>query len=157
MVLLWLLWLLIVCPSVDRVDCVIKFELLHIRDSVQQSPPRLLFSSSDFLITPKPGEGLFGQGSRKQLPWKRGRRAGALVRLRRCKHRDPLPSIIPSNVRSLADKTDELSLLISSRCDIADCSVMCFNLKPGFTKEYPTQRYTRPAPHCSGRIALWIH
>lgn len=124
-VLLWLLWLLIVCLSVD---CLIKYErleLLHIRDSVQQPPPRLLYSSSDFeTILSRPTERASALG-RNQPPWKRGRRAGALMRLRRRKHRCPLPSIILSNVRLLANKTDELSLLIRSRRDVADCSVMC--------------------------------
>lgn len=129
MVLLWLLCLLIVCISVDRVDCLIKYErleLLHIRDTVQQSPPRLLYSSNDFVTTLIPSPESSSASGHNQLARKRGRRAGALVRLRRRKHRCPLPSIILSNVRSLANKTDELSLLISSRRDVADCSVMCF-------------------------------
>ena len=45
-----------------------------------------------------------------------------MVRLRQRK----LPSLVPSNVRSLVNKKDDLGLLISSRRDFADCSVMCF-------------------------------
>ena len=43
---------------------------------------------------------------------RRGKRAGALVRLRQRGLRTPLPGIILSNVRSLSNKLDELQLLL---------------------------------------------
>ena len=43
---------------------------------------------------------------------RRGKRAGALVRLRQHGHRTPLPGLFLSNVRSLCNKMDELQLLM---------------------------------------------
>ena len=78
-------------------------------------------------------------------PRKRGKRAGALVRLKRRRHRSPLESILLSNVRSLVNKQDELSNLIESRQLLADCSVLCFTescrrLRSTTRRIYPPSR-----------------
>ena len=57
---------------------------------------------------------------------RRGKRGGALVRLRNRKHRPPLPSIYLANVRSLRYKMDELNCNIATRKDFRDCCVFCF-------------------------------
>ena len=50
----------------------------------------------------------------------------ALERLRRRGHRTALPAILLSNVRSLANKTDELQLLLGKNRDFSASSVLCF-------------------------------
>ncbi|XP_071326651.1 uncharacterized protein [Trachinotus anak] len=57
---------------------------------------------------------------------RRGKRAGALARLRRRALRTPLPGIFLSNVRSLPNKLDELQLLVQKNRDFSSSSVLCF-------------------------------
>ncbi|KAM3850747.1 cytidine and dCMP deaminase domain-containing protein 1 [Diretmus argenteus] len=57
---------------------------------------------------------------------RRGKRAGALVKLRQRGHRTPLPSIHLANVRSLPNKMDELLLLNGSNKDFARSAALCF-------------------------------
>lgn len=57
---------------------------------------------------------------------KRGSRGGILKRLRRRGSRLPLPAIILLNVRSLRNKTDELSALIKYDGDYRHTSLFCF-------------------------------
>jgi ribosome assembly protein 1 len=60
---------------------------------------------------------------------RRGTRAGTKARLRRETHRrfkPCLPSIVMGNVRSLANKTDELTALASGQCVYRECSLLCF-------------------------------
>ena len=57
---------------------------------------------------------------------RRGKRAGALVRLRQHGHRTPLPGLFLSNVRSLCNKMDELQLLMGKNRDFSSSSVLCF-------------------------------
>ncbi|KAK7898229.1 hypothetical protein WMY93_019082 [Mugilogobius chulae] len=57
---------------------------------------------------------------------RRGKRAGVLVRLRRRGSRSPLPGIFLSNVRSLCNKTDELTLLMRRNKDFSTSCVLCF-------------------------------
>ena len=57
---------------------------------------------------------------------RRGKRAGALVRLRRRGTRTALPGIFLSNVRSLSNKLDELQLLGWKNRDFHSSSVLCF-------------------------------
>ncbi|XP_076732560.1 uncharacterized protein LOC143413418 [Maylandia zebra] len=64
--------------------------------------------------------------TRKVRRRKRGKRAGALVRLRRCGLRTALPGIFLSNVRSLRNKIDELALMRSMNRDFASSCVLCF-------------------------------
>ena len=57
---------------------------------------------------------------------KRGRRGGALSRLRQRSFRPPLPSLFLGNARSLPNKVDELTCNIQTRRDYRECSVFCF-------------------------------
>ncbi|KAK0143434.1 hypothetical protein N1851_018409 [Merluccius polli] len=57
---------------------------------------------------------------------RRGRRAGALVRLRQRGLRTPLPGIFLSNVRSLPNKLEELQLLLGKNRDFPSSAVLCF-------------------------------
>ncbi|KAG7501340.1 RNA-directed DNA polymerase from transposon BS [Solea senegalensis] len=57
---------------------------------------------------------------------RRGKRAGALVRLRQRGLRTSLPGIFLSNVRSLANKLDELQLLLGKNRDFYSSAVLCF-------------------------------
>lgn len=60
---------------------------------------------------------------------RRGKRAGVKVREgidRDRKFKPFLPSIIMGNVRSLGNKTDELSALINSQHAYRECSLLCF-------------------------------
>lgn len=50
--------------------------------------------------------------------------AGVLARLR--PNKLPLPSILLANVRSLANKIDELKLQIATNRPVKDCCVLCF-------------------------------
>nr|XP_049579067.1 uncharacterized protein LOC125970582 isoform X3 [Syngnathus scovelli] len=57
---------------------------------------------------------------------RRGKRAGALVKLRQRGFRSALPSIHLANVRSLANKMDELLLLTSRNTDFSRSAALCF-------------------------------
>ena len=55
----------------------------------------------------------------------RGRRTGALVRLRGRAYHPPLSSILLTNAQSF-DKVEELKARISFQRDIRDCKILCF-------------------------------
>ncbi len=57
---------------------------------------------------------------------KRGKRAGLLVKSRQRGLRTPLPSIHLANLRSLANKSDELQLLTRTNKDFLNSTVLCF-------------------------------
>ncbi|KAK3510307.1 hypothetical protein QTP70_035175, partial [Hemibagrus guttatus] len=57
---------------------------------------------------------------------RRGKRSGVLVRLRRCGLRAALPGIFLSNVRSLCNKMDELTLQMNKNKDFPTSCVLCF-------------------------------
>ncbi|KAK0149989.1 hypothetical protein N1851_009222 [Merluccius polli] len=57
---------------------------------------------------------------------RRGRQAGALVRLRQRGLRTPLPGIFLSNVHSLPNKLEELQLLLGNNRDFPSSAVLCF-------------------------------
>ncbi len=57
---------------------------------------------------------------------RRGKRAGALMKLRRRGLRTPLPSIHLANLRSLPNKTDELLLLSRLNKDFSNSAALCF-------------------------------
>ena len=60
---------------------------------------------------------------------RRGTRAGAMVRNkkseRRWRYKPRLPSVVMGNVRSLPNKTDKLSALITGQREYRECSVLC--------------------------------
>ncbi|KAK0140570.1 hypothetical protein N1851_022449 [Merluccius polli] len=91
-----------------------KAELLHIRDNSPVFMPEI---PPDF--NPQ-RERIKHRGLRK-----RGTRGGVLVRLRRRIHRSALPSLILSNVRSLPNKLDELSMLLGNQRDFRDAAAIC--------------------------------
>ncbi|XP_056882173.1 uncharacterized protein LOC130522140 [Takifugu flavidus] len=66
---------------------------------------------------------------------RRGRRAGALARLRRRGSRTALPGIFLSNANSLCNKMDELKLLMRIK-DFSTSCVLCFT-ETWFRKETP--------------------
>ncbi len=57
---------------------------------------------------------------------RRGKRAGALVKLRQRGFRMPLPSIHLANLRSLPNKTAELLLLSRTNKDFSNSAALCF-------------------------------
>ncbi len=62
---------------------------------------------------------------RRKCSWKRGKRAGVLVRLIRRALRPPLPTILLANVQSLDNKLCELRARISYQWETRDCCVIC--------------------------------
>ncbi|KAK0135746.1 hypothetical protein N1851_028369 [Merluccius polli] len=57
---------------------------------------------------------------------KRGRRSGCRVRNNQRKFKPVLPSVIMGNVRSLANKVDELAALVKYDRMFRQCSLLCF-------------------------------
>nr|XP_046238913.1 uncharacterized protein LOC124055928 [Scatophagus argus] len=100
-------------------------ELLSIRDTSLPNFPPLFHNSGSF-----PGFLVRGAaalyGITRRWRRRRGKRAGALVRLRQRGLRTALPSIHLENVRSLANKMDELLLLISKNSDFRNSAALCF-------------------------------
>ncbi len=115
----------VVCPVLSN-DFPISFtrnELLDIRNS---TPDNLLptFEHSDVLLDILVGGAAFlFKRSRRR---KRGKRAGALVKTRQRGLRTPLQSIHLANLRSLANKSDELQLLTRTNKDFLNSAVLCF-------------------------------
>ncbi len=111
---------LFVCPVLSN-DFLISFtrnELLDIRNS---TPDNLLptFEHSDVLLDILVGGAAFlYKRSRRR---KRGKRAGALVKTRQRGLRTPL-----LNLRSLANKSDELQLLTRTNKDFLNSAALCF-------------------------------
>ncbi len=63
---------------------------------------------------------------KRALRRKRGKRAGALVKLHECGFRTALPSIHLANLRSLPNKTDKLLLLTRTNKDFSKSAALCF-------------------------------
>ncbi len=120
-----LLMFLVVC-SVFSHSITISFtrdELLGIR---QHTPDNFFpfYVYSDALL-----DVLVGGAAvlvKRALRRKRGKRAGALVKLREHSFRTALPSIHLANLRSLPNKTDELLLLTRTNKDFSNSAVLCF-------------------------------
>ncbi len=98
-------------------------ELLNIR---QNTPQNILpdFDYSDVLLDIVVGGAavLF----RRWRTRRRGKRAGALVKLRQRGLRMPLPSIHLANLRSLPNKTGKLLLLSRTNKDFSNSAALCF-------------------------------
>ncbi len=98
-------------------------ELLNIR---QNTPQNILpdFDYSDALLDIIVGGAavLF----RRYRSRRRGKRAGALVKLCQRGLRTPLPSIHLANLRSLPNKTDKLLLLSQTNKDFSNSAALCF-------------------------------
>lgn len=99
-------------------------ELLDIRDSTPEDIfITFIATSVEFLdILVKGALSLVHVVKRRR----RGKRAGALVRLRQIGHRTSLPGIFLSSVSSLMDRLEELQLLVVKICDFSKSSVLCF-------------------------------
>ncbi|KAL0180398.1 hypothetical protein M9458_025840, partial [Cirrhinus mrigala] len=99
-------------------------ELLNIR---QNTPQNLLpaFDYSDVLLNIVVG----GAAAliKRFRTGRRGKRAGALVKLRQRGFRTALPSIHLANLRSLPNKTDELLMLTRTNKDFSNSAALCFN------------------------------
>ncbi|XP_077990622.1 uncharacterized protein LOC144444944 [Glandiceps talaboti] len=125
-VILYLLSLLFVCcmSALHKYD---REELLHIRTNVGECQ-KDGYPILDILehIPEVSNGGCRKANNYTQRGRKRGKRGGALVRLRRRSQRPPLPSIILANVRSLSNKIDELNCCLDAKRDFRDCSVFCF-------------------------------
>ncbi len=98
-------------------------ELLNIW---QNTPQNLLkdFDYSDVLLD------IVGDGAMALVKCfrmrRRGKRAGALVKLRHCGLKTPLPSIHLANLHSLPNKTDKLLLLSRTNKDFSNSAALCF-------------------------------
>ena len=100
-------------------------ELLNIRTTTPVDLfPEFIASSVDLLDIVVKGVLTFVHTASRRR--RRGKRAGALVRLRQRGHRTPLPGIFLSNVRSLCNKMDELQLRVGKNRDLSSSSVLCF-------------------------------
>ena len=110
---------------------------------------------------------------RKCIRRKRGSRGGIRKRLRRWGSKLPLPAITLSNVRSLRNKTDELSALIQYDSDYRNTSMFCFTETwlyedmtislPGFTHLHamtgtPGKQGNQSALHgCEWQVGKQLH
>ncbi len=98
-------------------------ELLNIR---QNTPQNLLpdFDYSDVLLDIVVGGAV--ALIKRYRTRRRGKRAGALVKLRQRGLRTPLPSIHLANLPSLPNKTDKLLLLSRTNKDFSNSAALCF-------------------------------
>ena len=116
--------------SVNSVFCqdirgsLTRETLLNIRTTtpVDLFPPFLLPAAELVGIIVKATLGFVLAAKRRR----RGKRAGALVRLRRRGARTALPGIFLSSVRSLSNKLDKLQLLVWKNRDFHSSSILCF-------------------------------
>ena len=98
-------------------------DLLNIRQSTPQTFSPVFTHPESFL------EVLVGGAAALCGAWRRrrrGKRAGALVKLRERGFRTPLPSLHLANVRSLPNKMDELLLLNRINKDFSGSAALCF-------------------------------
>ncbi|KAK3533173.1 hypothetical protein QTP70_012426 [Hemibagrus guttatus] len=96
-------------------------ELMNIRATTPVDLfPSFLASTTDLLVI------LIKEARNKVKSRRRGKRSGVLVRLRRRGLRTALPGIFLSNVRSLCNKMDELTLQMNKNKDFPTSCVLCF-------------------------------
>ena len=99
-------------------------ELLNIRGTTPEDLfPTFLLPSLEILDILVKGALTFAHAAKRR---RRGKRAGALVRLRQRGLRTSLPGIFLSNVRSLPNKLEELQLLLVGNRDFSSSAVLCF-------------------------------
>ncbi len=99
--------------------------LLNIGSSVAQRKPDFEFLNAGALFTDTASEPFVWAARPRKCHWKRGKRAGILVRLRRLAFRPPLPTILLANVQSLDNKLCELRARISYQRETRDCCIIC--------------------------------
>ena len=120
------LWSVVLCVFMSGfVFCGISYareERICIRDTPLDIFPIFLTRSTDVLDILVRGTAVFTQAVR----WarrQRGKRAGALARLRKRGSRTPLPGIFLTNVNSLCNKMDELRCLVAKNKDYHSAAV----------------------------------
>ncbi|XP_073700731.1 uncharacterized protein [Garra rufa] len=101
-------------------------ELLNIRQNIPQNLPPVFDYSDVLLNIIVGGAAVLTKGFRTRRTRKRGKRAGALVKLRQRGFRMSLPGIHLANLRSLPNKTDELLLLSWTNKDFSHSAALCF-------------------------------
>ncbi len=116
---------LLVCPVFSYIPAIrfTRDELLDIR---QYTPPDISpgFDYSDVLLDiVVDGAAVLIKSFRTR---RRGKRAGALVKLRQCGFRTALSSIHLANLRTLPNKTDKLFLLSWTNKDFSNSTALCF-------------------------------
>ena len=99
-------------------------ELMNIRVTTPEDLfPTFLLPTLEILDILVKGALTFAHAVKRQ---RRGKRAGALMRLRQRRLRTPLPGIFLSNVRSLPNKLEEIQLLLGNNKDFH--FIWCFVL-----------------------------
>ncbi len=113
--------------DVDSITVYDRHTLLNIGSFVAQRKPDFEFLNAGALFTDTASEPfVWAARSRpRKRRRKRGKRAGALVRLRRRPLRPPLPTILLANVQSLDNKLCELRARISYQRETRDCCIIC--------------------------------
>ncbi|KAL7839347.1 hypothetical protein SRHO_G00260050 [Serrasalmus rhombeus] len=118
-------------------------ELLDIRTQTSDSFIADLRLIPEISRTPEAAHSSWPGGSarrwRREHKERRGRRGGLRAKLKIIPHRLPLPSIFLANVRSLANKMDEIRLSITNDRRIMDSNVMIFTVMI-FTRNMAKQR-----------------
>ncbi len=131
-------------------------ELLNIR---QNTPQNLLpdFDYSDVLLDIVVGGAVALVKSFRTC--RRGKRAGALVKLHQLGLRTPLHSIHLANLRSLPNKTDKLLLLSQTNKDCSNSAALCFtetwlnDAVPDSVLHLPNIQLIRSRRRINGEIA----
>ncbi len=116
---------LLVCPVFSHIPAIsfIRDELLDIRKYTSPDiSPDLVYSDVLLDIVVGGAAVLF----RRVRTRRRGKRAGALLKLRQRGLRTLLPSIHLANIRSLPNKTAELLLLFQLNKDFSNSATLCF-------------------------------
>ncbi len=118
---LYIIWMFLVLDVV----CLIVYNrqtLLEIGSTVTHHKPD--FPNTDPLFTNNTAEPFVwaARPRRWKRSWRRGKRAGVLVRLRRRADQPPLASILLANIQPLDNK---LWARISFQCEIRVCSIIC--------------------------------
>ncbi len=120
-------FLLFYVLDVDSITVYDRDTLLNIVSSVAQRKSDFEFLNAGGLFTDTASEPFVwaAQPRKRHRRWKRGKRAGVLVRLRRRAFRPPLPTILLTNIQSLDNKLCELRARISYQRETRDCCVIC--------------------------------
>ncbi len=116
---------LLVCPVFSYIHAIsfTRDELLDIwKYTPPDISPDLVYSDVLLYIVVGGAAVLF----RRFRARRQGKRAGALVKLRRWGLRTPLPSIHLANLHSLPNKTDKLLLLSVLNKDFSNSDAQCF-------------------------------
>ncbi len=125
----YVLFVFLLFYMLDAVSITVydRHTLLNIGSSIVQRKPDFEFLNAGALFTDTASEPFVwnARQRRKKRSWKRGKRAGVLVRLRRHAFRPPLPTILLANVQSLDNKLCELRACISYQRETRDCCVIC--------------------------------